>query len=185
MVSSEVKHAARKAESSRAFTVVARAGYAANGLVHVLIGAIVLHVAFGGRGESDQTGAFRAVGSVRVGFVALWILAVTLLVLGLHHALDGILAWGGDASHRWGRRIAEWSQALAFIALGLIAASIALGARPSADKSAENVSRGVLTIPGGPLVLGVLAAVRVDPSAAGGLDAACQAPSAASPRRRV
>jgi general stress protein 26 len=156
-VSDEVKHAAREVERSRAFTAVASAGYAANGLVHVLIGAIVLHVAFGGRGETDQTGAFKAVASVPVGFVALWILAVTLLALGLHHALDGILARDEHASRKWGRRISEWGQALVFIALGLVAASIALGARPSADKSAEAVSRGVLEVPGGPVVLGLLA----------------------------
>ena len=52
--------------------------------------------------------------------------------------------------------IAEWGQALVFIAIGLIAASVALGARPDADQAAETASRGVLAIPGGPFVLGLV-----------------------------
>ena len=154
-MSTEVKHAARKAESSRTFRVVARAGYAANGVVHILIGVIALVVAFGGKGETDQAGAFKAVASAPLGFVALWILAIALLALGAYHVLDGILA-RGDAAHRWGRRVAEWGQALVFVALGLFAASVALGSRPDADEYAQDASRGLLAVPGGPLVLGLI-----------------------------
>ena len=89
----EVKHAARKAESSRAFRVLARAGYAANGFVHVLIGVIVLVVAFGGDGETDQAGAFKAVAAAPAGFLALWILADRApRARGCTTLLDGILA---------------------------------------------------------------------------------------------
>jgi hypothetical protein len=153
---SGVKHAAEKAESSRAFRVAARAGFAANGLVHVLIGAFILAVAFGGREETDQAGAFKAVAAAPAGFVALWALAIALFALGVYHLLEGILAWSEDGARKWGRRVAEGGQALVFLALGLIAASVALGARPDADASAEDASRGLLSVPGGPLVLGVI-----------------------------
>ena len=153
---SGVKHAAEKAESSSAFRVAARAGFAANGLVHVLIGALILAVAFGGREETDQAGAFKAVAAAPAGVIALWALAIALLALGVYHLLEGVLAWGGDAARKWGRRMAEWGQAFVFIALGLIAASVALGARPDADESAEYASRGLLSIPGGPYVLGLI-----------------------------
>lgn len=152
----EVKHVAREAEASRGFRVVARAGYAANGFVHVLVGVIVLVVAFGGRGESDQAGALKAVESAPLGFVALWALAIALLGLGLYHLVEGVLARGGDAARKWGKRVSEWGQALVFIALGLLSASIALGARPDGNRSAEDASRGLLSIPGGPFVLGLI-----------------------------
>jgi hypothetical protein len=154
----EVEHAAQEAESSRGVHVVARAGYAANGLVHALIGGIFLFVAFGGRAESDQTGALKALAAAPLGFIAVWALAVALLGLGLYHLLDGIVGWGGDTARKWGRRVSEWGQSLVFIALGLVAASVALGARPNADKSAEVASRGLLAIPGGPLVLWLIGA---------------------------
>lgn len=160
-VTSQAKDVARKAESSRGFRWLARAGYVANGVVHALIGIIVLAVAFGGKGETDQAGAFKAIAAAPVGFVALWILAITLLALGAYHLAEGVLAYrrGADVksvAQKWGRRIAEWGQALVFIVLGIIAASVALGAEPNAEEAAEDASRGVLSIPGGELLLGAV-----------------------------
>ena len=152
----EVKHVARETEASRGFRGVARAGYAANGCVHILVGVIALVVALGGHGETDQAGALKAIGAAPLGFIALWALAIALLGLGLYHLLEGVLAFGGDAARKWGRRVSEWGQAIVFVALGLLSASIALGAHPDGDKSAEDASRGVLAIPGGPFVLGLI-----------------------------
>ena len=79
---------------------------------------IVLVVAFGGDGETDQAGVFKAVAAAPAGFVALWALAIALFALGIYHLLEGILAWGGDAARKWGRRVGECGQALVFIVLG-------------------------------------------------------------------
>ena len=139
---------------------LARAGYVANGFVHALIGVIVLVVAFGGDAESDQTGAFKAIAAVPVGAIALWLLAVALCALALHHAADGLLAREerGDSGPlgKWGRRAAAWGQAVVFAALGVIAAAVALGARPEAESTAEDASRGILSLPGGPFLLGAV-----------------------------
>jgi hypothetical protein len=155
------KAVAREAEASPAFEVLARAGYAANGIVHLLIGIIVLVIAFGGRAEGDQAGAFKAVAGAPLGFVLLWLIAIALAALGIWHIAEGILAhdWSGDvkgAARKWGRRAAEWGQGLIFLALGLIAAAVALGARPNAEKTAETASRGLLYLPGGPIVLALV-----------------------------
>lgn len=155
------KSAARQAESSTVFEVLARAGYVANGIVHVLIGVIVLVIAFGGRAEGDQAGALKAVAGAPLGFVLLWLIAIALLALGLWHTAEGILARdrSGDvegSARKWGRRAAEWGQALVFIALGAIAAAVALGARPDAEEAAETASRGLLVVPGGSIVLALI-----------------------------
>jgi Domain of Unknown Function (DUF1206) len=155
------KRAARKAESNSTLRVLARIGYAANGLVHLLIGVIVIIIAFGGDGESDQSGAFMAIASTPFGFIALWALAIALCALGIWHVLEGVLARDpdGDAkgsAKKWGRRISEWSQSLIFIVLGVVAGAVALGARVDSEESAETASRGVLSLPGGPAILGLL-----------------------------
>lgn len=157
-MTSEARRVARKAESSRIFRLPARAGYVANGVMHVLIGSLILAVALGGSGESDQAGAFKALAAAPFGFVLLWILAAALWALALWHVLDGILAPRDSTAQKWGRRISEWGQALAFLLIGLLAASVALGARPNADETAADVSRGVLFIPGGVFVLGAIGA---------------------------
>ena len=167
------RRAARKAEAAPPLRGLARAGFAANGLVHILIGVIVLAVAVGGEGEADQVGAFKTIAEAPLGFAALWLLAIALWALGVWHALEGVLAHPrrstapeplDDAvkdstvreASKWGVRISEWGQAVVFLGLGSIAASVALGARPDADETAQDLSRGVLVIPGGVFVLGAV-----------------------------
>ncbi len=156
-VKQRAKDAARTAEASPAFQWLARAGYVASGLVHVVIGIIVLVVAFGGQGESDQAGAFKAVAAAPLGFAALWTVARCLWALGAWHAVDGFLA-RGETKRKWSRRISAWGQSVVYIALGVVAAAVALGARPDGDEAAEGASRGVLALPGGPVLLGLIGA---------------------------
>ncbi|KQZ82227.1 hypothetical protein ASD56_15260 [Microbacterium sp. Root166] len=155
------KAAAREAESSTVFELFARAGYVANGIVHLLLGVIVLVITFGGDGEGDQAGAFKALAAAPLGVILLWLMAVALCALGLWHAAEGILArdLSGDAkgaARKWGRRAAEWGQALVFVGLGVLAAYVALGARPDGEKAAELASRGLLYLWGGSIVLALV-----------------------------
>ncbi len=155
------KRVAREAARSTPLRFLARAGYVANGLVHLLIGGIAVIVAFGGKGTTDQSGALMAIAGVPFGFVLLWFIAITLWALGAWQLVEGILvrADSDDApglAGKWGRRIGAWGQCVIFTALGLIAASVALGARVDTEQAAEDASRGLLSIPGGPVVLFLL-----------------------------
>ncbi|WP_109212036.1 MULTISPECIES: DUF1206 domain-containing protein [Microbacterium] len=160
-VKANAKQFARDAESNSAFEVLARAGYVANGIIHALIGIIVLVIASGGRGEGDQAGAMKAVAGAPAGFVVLWLIAIGLWALGVWHAAEGLLARdrSGDtkgAARKWGRRLAEWGQALVFVLLGFISAAVAIGARPDAEQTAEDASRSLLQLPGGPILLALI-----------------------------
>jgi hypothetical protein len=160
-VRSNAKQLARDARSSSVLEGSARAGYIANGIIHALIGVIVLVIASGGKGEGDQAGAMKAVAGAPAGFVLLWLIAIGLCALGVWHAAEGLLARDGSggtkgAARKWGRRLAEWGQAFVFLVLGLVSAAIAIGARPNADKTAEDASRVLLRIPGGSIVLATI-----------------------------
>lgn len=160
MPAPSVHSAARDAASNPVLRALARGGYAANGIVHVLIGAITLAIAVGARAEGDQMGALKAVAGAPLGFVLVWIIAVALCALGVWHAVAGVIIRRPTSdvegvARKWGRRISEWGQAAIFIALGLIAGAVALGARPNAERTAEAASRGVLQLPGGSIVLGL------------------------------
>ncbi|WP_458041219.1 MULTISPECIES: DUF1206 domain-containing protein [Bacteria] len=160
-VADSAEQTARKAASHPAFRTLARTGYAANGVVHILIGAIVLAVGAGGGGESDQTGAFRAISEAPLGFVALWILTIGLAALALWYVIEGVLVDEDDARKRWAKRIGEWAKAIVYAAIGYSAASVALGAGSSGDESAQDASGTVLSLPAGPLLLGVAGIVIV------------------------
>ena len=155
------KRLAREAEQSTPFRALARAGYAANGLVHILIGAIALVVAFGGDGSIDQSGALMTIAAAPLGFVVLWSIAITLCALGAWQFFEGILSGAATRNAQeftalWGRRVGAWGQSAIFLALGLIAASVALGARVDTERATEAASAGLLSIPGGPVVLALV-----------------------------
>ncbi|GLJ81231.1 DUF1206 domain-containing protein [Microbacterium imperiale] len=150
MVEHGVHDAARAVERQPAARALARGGYVANGLVHLLIGSLIIAVAFGGDQDADQTGAFRAVAEMPLGFVALWAAAALLAALGVWHLAEGMLASRRrEGAAAWGLRISEWGQAFVFLFFGGLAAAVALGARPRADQAARDASRGVLALPGG------------------------------------
>jgi hypothetical protein len=136
--------------------MLARAGYAANGIVHILLGVLVLVVAGGGDGQTDQAGAFGAIAAAPMGAVALWAIAAALAALGLWHAVQAFLPTGDDTTKRLGRAATEAGQAIVFLALAVIAVNVALGARPQGDQSAQSSSQGVLNLPGGPFLLGAV-----------------------------
>lgn len=164
------RSAARRVEASPLVRALARGGYAASGAVHVLIGLLVLTLAFGVSGEADQSGALRAIAGAPLGLAVLWIIAVLLWALALYHLIEAFVLRGGGATEKtaalktalttalttWGRRISEAGQAVVFAALGTVAASVALGARTEGNRSAEDASRGVLALPGGDIVLGLV-----------------------------
>lgn len=152
-MTTSARRAARAAESSTWFRRSARAGFAANGVVHIAVGVVIVVVAAGGRAESDQTGAFRAIAAAPLGFVALWTIAVALWALAAWHLLQAVTARGRDRARRWGRIVSESGQTAAFAAIGVVAAIVAAGARPDGEESTEGASRGILSVPGGPLLL--------------------------------
>lgn len=151
---SSARSAAREAEANPAFRIAARAGYVANGILHLLVGALVLAVGFGAAEDTDQTGAFRALAALPLGALALGALAVGLVALGCWHLLQAVAPRGLSGWRRLARIAAEAPQGVVFIVIGAISASVALGARPHAEQAAEDASGFALTLPIGGLVLG-------------------------------
>lgn len=155
--------AAAEARRNPALRALARTGFVAVGIVHILIGSIALILALGGRAESDQSGALGAIASAPLGVFGLWAIAVTLWALALWMIADGLLTdthgEGKDRAQGWSRRLTSWGRAAAYAAVGVGAASAALGARKDSDESAQNASRDLLHVPGGPIVLGAVGVI--------------------------
>ena len=70
------KAAARAAQDSTAFRVIARIGYVVLGIVHIVIGLIAISVARGGGGEADQGGAMEEIQKSPAGLFLLWAIAI-------------------------------------------------------------------------------------------------------------
>jgi hypothetical protein len=138
---------ASRVERSPAVRALARVGLAAIGVLHILIGAIALAVAFGAGGNADQSGALQALASVPGGLFVLWAVIVGLIFLAAWQILQSITA------HRRGEKLIEVVKCVVYAALAGIAISIASGGRKDASSSEQSTSAKLLAMPGGVFVL--------------------------------
>ncbi|WP_283616789.1 DUF1206 domain-containing protein, partial [Mycolicibacterium poriferae] len=74
---------ADRATDSSAFENTARVGFAASGVLHLLLAYIVLRIALGGGGNADQSGALATLAGQTGGKIMLWVVAIGLAALGL------------------------------------------------------------------------------------------------------
>lgn len=132
--------------------VLARGGFAVNGLIHLLIGAIAITVALGGEGSADQGGALGQVASYPFGFVILWILVVALAALGLFQLVEAALVRGRDPED-WASRGKEAAKGVAYLAVGGSALVYAVGGRPDSAEQASDLSATLIATPGGVIAL--------------------------------
>ncbi|NVN00630.1 DUF1206 domain-containing protein [Arthrobacter sp. SDTb3-6] len=153
MSAGDVRRAARTAGNNPALTVVARAGYAASGLIHLLIGWVAIRVATHHGGEADQSGALAQLTKLPGGTLGLWATVVGLGALALWLLLQAALGIGTSSKKRWVRSVVSFGKALAYLALAGTALTFAVGGFSHASTSTRSASATILSLPGGEALL--------------------------------
>jgi hypothetical protein len=148
-----VKGAARSAENNPVVKALARVGNVAVGVVHILIGGIGISLAFGARGEADQSGAFQQLMKTPGGVFILWVVVIGLFALGLWQILQTVLVPGADPKRKWARRLKEGSKAVVYFALAWLGIVIAGGGSANSNSSNTSTSAKILAAPGGVFLL--------------------------------
>lgn len=150
------REAARKVQDSRGLEVLVRVGYAASGLIHLLLGSLAIQVAFRRGGESDQSGAFTQIAKLPIGGAILWITVVGMFALALWLLIQAALGIGSSSRKRWSRSLQSAGKAVAYGALGATALTFARGGRSSSSSSTRHASSTLLSLPGGQILLGLV-----------------------------
>lgn len=149
----EVTSAARSASTSPLLQVLARGGYAVNGLLHLLIGGIAIGVALGRGGEADQSGALSGLAATPGGVFVLWTVVVGLAALGLWQVVEAILVPARDEKRKWAHRVAELGKAVAYLAVAGTAFTFAMGGSSDSGSDAQGFTSMLLGTPGGIVVV--------------------------------
>ena len=150
-----VRSGAQALHDNHAFQLAARTGYAVNGVVHLVIAGIAVSVAAGSGGEADQGGALAQVASAPLGSAILWFIAVGLGALGIFQLVEVALIRGTDKD-AWADRAKEGGKGVAYLAIGVSAATYALGGSSDSSGQTQGLSARLLAAPGGVVVLVVL-----------------------------
>ena len=147
----------RQAQKSTALTVLARTGYAVNGILHLLIDGIAIGVAsgagVGSSGEADQSGALAALASAPGGVLVLWLVFFGLAALGLWQLLSAALVRDPDVAKRAAHTAGELGKAVAYLAIAATAFTFARGGSSSSASTTKGFSSTLLASPGGVLIL--------------------------------
>lgn len=152
----EVKDAARRANRDPKVRGFGRAGLIANGVIHVLIGCIGIGIAWGNRGDADQSGALRTVSDTPGGVVLLWAATIALLGLALLQWTEAAQVESKKRRLVLMRRITNVAKAVGYAAVGVVVGFYALGGRSDASKTWQGLSATLLGTPGGVFVLAIV-----------------------------
>lgn len=147
MSNTSVHGAVDKATDSKAFEYTARVGFAASGVIHLLLAYIILRLAFGTGGNADQSGALSALSQQPGGTFMLWIAAVGLAALGLWRVAEAVVgAKPGERSGQQQDDSPAWKRAksigLAVVnfAIAFSAARFAMGSGQSSGQQNAGMS---------------------------------------------
>lgn len=139
---------------------LARAGYAASGLIHVIIGWIAAQVALGGGGDADQGGALGSLRSAPGGAVLLWLCVAGFAALALWQLVDAVA--GADELKD---RVKDGAKAVVYGVLAVTAFTFARGGSSDGEQRTDDLTATLMGVPFGRVLV---AAVGVGVLAVGG-----------------
>jgi len=144
---------AETASNSPALETAARAGFAASGVLHVIVGAIAFQLARGLNGEADVHGAVAQLAASPGGPFLLWACFAACAALALWRAGDVVFGKPRAHGKRLISRISAAGQAAAFALLSATVLSFALGSGKSNRESSSDLTVTLLRAPFGVVLL--------------------------------
>lgn len=164
-VLSKAQRTARDANDHPVVRTMARVGYAASGLIHLLIAWLALQLAMGARGDSggsaDQSGAVALLGDLPLGKPLLWVLVAGFAGLAIWQLTEAVGGWHGDGKEAAFSRIKAVSKAVVYAALGWTCATVARGQSASSSEQSVKATDDLLALPGGVLIVGIVGLVVI------------------------
>ncbi|MCV2396057.1 DUF1206 domain-containing protein [Actinotalea sp. M2MS4P-6] len=146
---------ARRAGDNPVVEAGARLGYAASGLLHLVLAWLTLQLVVGsGGGSADQSGALAQLAGTALGTALLWALLAGFVLLGVWQVTEAVARRGSD-------RVRPAAKAVVYAALAFSTVSVLRGASSSSDQQAQSATARLMSQPAGVWLVGVTGAVIV------------------------
>lgn len=146
--------AARRAADHPVLERLAKAGFAARGVLYAIIGLVALHIAFGGGGQADKSSALQIVRDAPLGDPLLWVMAVSLAALTIWQVSEAV--WGTPGVKE---RVQAAAKAVVYAALVFSIVALLTRNQPasSSDSKSQDVTKTLFELPGGQFLVGLMA----------------------------
>ncbi|WP_436848161.1 DUF1206 domain-containing protein [Streptomyces collinus] len=159
---------ARRAADSPAMAAAARAGFAARGLIYLLVGVISLQIAFGGDSggkQADRGGALSELAQRPFGSAMLWIVGIALVGMALWRLSQAVLGGAGTDGGKPSKRVMAAGRFVFYAVVSWSVLSYAAGDKGSgsgsSDRRTDDLTATVLGWPGGQWIVGIAGAAVV------------------------
>lgn len=147
---SQAADAVEQASNHPALDFLARTGFAVMALLHIIIGAIAIAVAFGEPGEAEPTGAIEQLAANTWGPVVMWACVLACFGLGLWQASEATLrARPLPRKERVSKLISSGFLAVAYSSVGVSFAGFAVGLGGDSSESTRDFSASLMATPVG------------------------------------
>ena len=143
-------HAAEVAETHPTVSTGARVGFLLDGLLHVAMGWAGLGIAWGWAGTADESGALTTMADTVGGRWVLWVGVVGFSVVALWNLARAVT---GRHCHTGLKRLEHGADGIAYVTVAWSAAAFALGAGTSSRDSSVGITRALLDLPGGTVLV--------------------------------
>ena len=144
------KGAARKAGDHPVIEWGARLGYAASGVLHLVLAWLTVHIALGDGGQASQSGALGTVAKQPFGLFLLWVLAIGFTLLALWQVTE--VFTGREAFDK----AKAAGKAVLYAALAYTGFVFALGGHTSSNKQTKDFTRTLMDAPAGRVLVGLV-----------------------------
>lgn len=145
---SQAADAVEEASNHKVLDVLARTGFAVMAILHVIVGAIAVAVAFGQPGEADATGAIEQLAANPWGPAVMWACVAACIGLSLWQASEATLRMRGKPrKERISKLISSGFLAIAYGSVGLSFAGFAVGLRGDSGDSTRDFSAALMANP--------------------------------------
>lgn len=147
---SSAKGAAAQAGDSKVVEWGARLGYAASGVLHLVLAWLTVQIAVGAGGQASQSGAVGTVARQPFGMFLLWVLVAGFALLALWQVTEIF------ASREAFDKAKAAGKAVLYAALAWTAGVFAVGGRTSSNKQTKDFTRTLMEAPAGQLLVGLV-----------------------------
>ena len=128
----------------------ARLGYAASGVLHLVLAWLIVQIAIGAGATASQSGAVGTVAQQPFGLFLLWVLAAGFALLAVWQVTELITARKAfDKAKAAGK-------AVMYVALAWTAGVFAVGGRTSSNKQTKDFTRTLMDAPAGRVLVGLV-----------------------------
>ncbi|MEU1511789.1 DUF1206 domain-containing protein [Streptomyces sp. NPDC005811] len=149
---------ARRAARGSVVKGAARAGFAARGVIYLLVGVLALRIAFGHPGrEADRQGALGELARQPFGAVLLWALGAGLAGMAVWRLSEAVFGVAGPEGRTARKRLLALARCgfYSFVAYSVLALAAGSGSGGgSSDRQSKDVTARLLDVPAGQWIVG-------------------------------